>query len=226
VLSGAGYDSLFTYEKVGSSNLRIPLLGEFNLSNALAVWAILLSQGSSSDEASKRVSQLRPVLGRMELIQIGKQQTLEDLQIVVDYAHTPDALQKTLQALRPLAEQRHGKIWCVFGCGGDRDSGKRSLMGAVAAQYADQIIITSDNPRSEDPQTIMAMILGGVGKEASNVQMIIDRAAAIMAAVRNASPQDIVLVAGKGHETTQEINGKKFDFSDQEHIRLAAGGMI
>ena len=98
-------------------------------------------------------------------------------------------------------------------------------MGAVAAQFADQIIITSDNPRSEDPQTIMAMILAGVGKEASNVQMIGDRAAAIMAAVRNASPQDIVLVAGKGHETTQEINGKKFDFSDQEHIRLAAGGM-
>ena len=225
VLSGAGYDSLFTYEKVGSSNLHIPLLGDFNLSNALAVWTVLLSQGLSCDEASKRVSQLRPVLGRMELIQIGKQQKLEGLQVVVDYAHTPDALQKTLQALRPIAEQRHGKIWCVFGCGGDRDSGKRSLMGAVAAQFADQIIITSDNPRSEDPQTIMVMILAGVGKEASNVQMIGDRAAAIMAAVRNASPQDIVLVAGKGHETTQEINGKKFDFSDQEHIRLAAGGM-
>ena len=225
VLSKDGFDSLFTYEGVGSNNLHIPLLGEFNLSNALAVWTVLLSQGLSCDEASKRVSQLRPVLGRMELIQIGKQQKLEGLQVVVDYAHTPDALQKTLQALRPIAEQRHGKIWCVFGCGGDRDIGKRSQMGTVAAQYADHIIITSDNPRSEDPQAIMVMILGGISEEASNVQMIVDRAAAIMAAVRNASPQDIVLVAGKGHETTQEINGKKFDFSDQEHIRLAAGGM-
>jgi len=226
VLSGIGYDSLFTYDKVGNSNLHIPLLGEFNLSNALAVWTVLLSQGLSCDEASKRVSQLQPVLGRMELIQIGKQQKLEGLQVIVDYAHTPDALQKTLQALRPIAEKRHGKIWCVFGCGGDRDIGKRSQMGAVAKQYADQIIITSDNPRSEDPQTIMAMILGGIGQETSNVQMVVDRAAAIMAAVRNASSQDIVLVAGKGHETTQEVNGKKFDFSDQEHIRLAAGGMV
>jgi UDP-N-acetylmuramoyl-L-alanyl-D-glutamate--2,6-diaminopimelate ligase len=226
VLSGIGYDSLFTYDKVGNSNLHIPLLGEFNLSNALAVWTVLLSQGLSCDEASKRVSQLQPVLGRMELIQIGKQQKLEGLQVIVDYAHTPDALQKTLQALRPIAEKRHGKIWCVFGCGGDRDIGKRSQMGAVAKQYADQIIITSDNPRSEDPQTIMAMILGGIGQETSNVQMVVDRTAAIMAAVRSASPQDIVLVAGKGHETTQEVNGKKFDFSDQEHIRLATGGMV
>jgi UDP-N-acetylmuramoyl-L-alanyl-D-glutamate--2,6-diaminopimelate ligase len=224
-LNGTGYDSLFTYEGIGSNSLHIPLLGEFNLSNALAVWTVLLSQGFSCEEASKRVSQLRPVLGRMELILIGKQQKLEGLQVVVDYAHTPDALQKTLQALRPIAEQRHGKIWCVFGCGGDRDTGKRAQMGAVAAQYADHIIITSDNPRSEDPQKIMMMILDGVGKEASNIQMVADRAAAIMAAVRNASPQDIVLVAGKGHETTQEINGKKFDFSDQEHIRLAAGGI-
>ena len=144
---------------------------------------------------------------------------------VVDYAHTPDALQKTLQALAPIAEQRDGKIWCVFGCGGDRDVGKRAQMGAVAQQYADHIIITSDNPRSEEPQAIIEMIRSGISQESSNVQMIIDRAAAIMAAVRNAASQDIVLVAGKGHETTQEINGKKFDFSDQEHIRLAAGGI-
>jgi UDP-N-acetylmuramoyl-L-alanyl-D-glutamate--2,6-diaminopimelate ligase len=98
-------------------------------------------------------------------------------------------------------------------------------MGAVAQQYADHIIITSDNPRSEEPQAIIEMIRSGINQEYSNVQMIIDRAAAIMAAVRNATSQDIVLVAGKGHETTQEINGKKFDFSDQEHIRLAAGGI-
>ncbi len=223
-LNGAGYDSLFTYEGINSNNLHIPLLGEFNLSNALAVWTVLLTQGLTCDEASRRLSQLRPVLGRMELIQVGKQQKSEGLLVVVDYAHTPDALQKTLQALAPIAQQRGGKIWCVFGCGGDRDIGKRPQMGAVAQQYASHIIITSDNPRSEEPQAIMEMIRGGISQN-SNVQMIVDRSAAIMAAVRNAAPQDIVLVAGKGHETTQEISGKKFDFSDQEHIRLAAGGM-
>jgi UDP-N-acetylmuramoyl-L-alanyl-D-glutamate--2,6-diaminopimelate ligase len=224
ILNGAGYDSLFTYEGVGSNVLHIPLLGEFNLSNALAVWTVLLTQGLSCEQASRRVSQLRPVLGRMELIQVNKHQKAEGLLAVVDYAHTPDALQKTLEALAPIAKRRGGKIWCVFGCGGDRDIGKRPQMGVVAQQYADKIIITSDNPRSEDPQSIMKMIRDGINQN-SNVQMIVDRSAAIMAAIRNAAPQDIVLVAGKGHETTQEINGKKFDFSDQEHIRLAAGGM-
>jgi UDP-N-acetylmuramoyl-L-alanyl-D-glutamate--2,6-diaminopimelate ligase len=225
-LSSAGYDSTFVYDKVGSAQLHIPLLGEFNLSNALAVWAVLLTQGMSCELASQKVSQLNPVLGRMELIQIGKPQKTEGLLAVVDYAHTPDALEKTLQALRPIADKRGGSIWCVFGCGGDRDAGKRSLMGAVAERYADQILITSDNPRSEDPQAIMQMIRSGLKVDATNVQMITDRAAAIMAAVRHANARDIVLVAGKGHETTQEINGKKFDFSDQEHIRLAAGGGI
>ena len=226
VVNGAGYDSVFTYEGVGSNSLYIPLLGEFNLSNALAVWAVLLTQGLTCDEASKQVSQLRPVLGRMEFIQVGKQQKSEGLLVVVDYAHTPDALQKTLQALRPIAGQRGGKVWCVFGCGGERDIGKRPQMGVVAQQYADQVIITSDNPRSEEPLAIMEMIRGGISRENSNVQMVVDRAAAIMAAVRNAASQDVVLVAGKGHENTQEINGKKFDFSDQEHIRLAAGGIV
>lgn len=225
-LSGAGYDSTFVYDNAGSAQLHIPLLGEFNLSNALAVWTVLLTQDMSCELAAHKVSQLNPVLGRMELIQIGKPQKTESLLAVVDYAHTPDALEKTLQALRPIADQRGGNIWCVFGCGGDRDAGKRSLMGAVAERYADQILITSDNPRSEDPQAIMQMIRGGLKVDATNVQMIADRAAAIMAAVRNANARDIVLVAGKGHETTQEINGKKFDFSDQEHIRLAAGGGI
>ena len=224
ILNGVGYDSLFTYEGVGSNVLHIPLLGEFNLSNALAVWTVLLTQGLSCEQASRKVSQLHPVLGRMEFIQVSKQQKSEGLLVVVDYAHTPDALEKTLEAIAPIAQQRGGKIWCVFGCGGDRDVGKRPQMGAVAQQYADHIIITSDNPRSEEPQLIMKMIRDGINQN-SNVQMIVDRSAAIMAAVRNAAPQDIVLVAGKGHETTQEINGKKFDFSDQEHIRLASGGI-
>jgi UDP-N-acetylmuramoyl-L-alanyl-D-glutamate--2,6-diaminopimelate ligase len=225
-INGAGYDSVFTHEGVAANTLHIPLLGEFNLSNALAVWTALLTQDFSCDEASKRVSQLNPVLGRMELIQLGKSSKSEGVLAVVDYAHTPDALEKTLQALRPIAEQRSGKIWCVFGCGGDRDAGKRSQMGSVAARYADQVLITSDNPRSEDPQIIMQMIRDGIDGNAQHIQMIADRAAAIMSAIRHADSKDIVLVAGKGHETTQEMNGKKFDFSDQEHIRLAAGGSV
>lgn len=226
VLSGAGYDSQFNCEGLGSEDLHVPLLGEFNLSNALAVWTILLTQGMGTKEAALKVSQLHPVIGRMELIRLGKSQKNEGLLAVVDYAHTPDALEKTLQALRPIAEQRGGKVWCVFGCGGDRDTGKRALMGVVAQRNADQVLITSDNPRSEDPQAIMQMIRSGMKADAQNTQIIADRAAAIMAAIRNADSRDIVLVAGKGHETTQEINGKKFDFSDQEHIRLAAGGGV
>jgi UDP-N-acetylmuramoyl-L-alanyl-D-glutamate--2,6-diaminopimelate ligase len=225
-LNGVAYDAKLIHEGVSEKSTLIPVVGEFNLSNALAVWTVLLTQGLSADEASKRITKLRPVPGRMELIPLTKGNKSEGLLVIVDYAHTPDALQKTLQAIRPIAEQRKGKIWCVFGCGGDRDVGKRSKMGAVAEQLADQIIITSDNPRTEAPLEIINMIRAGMAQDASNIQMITDRAAAIMAAVRHADTQDIVLVAGKGHETSQEINGKKFDFSDQEHILLAAGGAV
>lgn len=225
-LNGIAYDAQFIHEDVSSNAVHVPVVGEFNLSNALAVWTVLLTQGLSADEASKRIAKLRTVPGRMELIPLGKSLKTEGLLVIVDYAHTPDALQKTLQAIRPIADQRHGKIWCVFGCGGDRDVGKRAQMGAVAQNLANHIIITSDNPRSENPEAIMNMIKSGITDDAQNIQMIADRAAAIMAAVRHANTQDIVLVAGKGHETSQEINGKKFDFSDQEHILLAAGGAI
>ena len=223
-LSNEGYSATFLLDGVGSAELHIPILGEFNLSNALAVWTVLISQGFDCAEAAKRVSQLTSVPGRMELISLGKQQKRSGLLAIVDYAHTPDALEKTLQALRPIANQRGGKIWCVFGCGGERDVGKRPLMGAVAESYADHLLITSDNPRSENPQDIMQMIRSGIKSDGPNIQMIPDRAVAIMAAIRHADSRDVVLVAGKGHETTQEILGKKFEFSDQEHIRLAAGG--
>jgi UDP-N-acetylmuramoyl-L-alanyl-D-glutamate--2,6-diaminopimelate ligase len=202
------------------------VLGEFNLSNCLAVWTVLLTQGMSPSDASKRMSKLSTVPGRMELIQLNKAQKTEGPFIVVDYAHTPDALSKALTALRPIANQRGGKVWCVFGCGGDRDLGKRSKMGLIAQELADQIVLTSDNPRSEVPESIIAMIRSGMSGDLSNVQTLPDRSAAIMAAVRHADIKDVVLVAGKGHESTQEINGKKFDFSDQEHIRLASGGGI
>ena len=225
-LSHSGYDSTFVLDGVGQVDLNIPLLGEFNISNALAVWAALLTQGFSIAEAGNRISQLQPVVGRMELISFSKHAKAAGLLAVVDYAHTPDALQKTLKALRPIAEQRGGKIWCVFGCGGDRDIGKRSQMGTVAQQFADQIVITSDNPRSENPLQIIQMIREGIKVSSANVQEIPDRAAAILTAIRYADARDVVLVAGKGHETTQEIGDKRFDFSDQEHIRLAAGGLV
>jgi len=226
VFTNAGYESQFHCDALGSSTVQLAVLGEFNLSNCLAVWTILLAQGYSSLEASKRLSKLSTVPGRMELIHLNKTQRTEGPLIVVDYAHTPDALTKALNALRPIANQRNGKVWCVFGCGGDRDSGKRAQMGRAAQEFADHIVITNDNPRSEDPASIIAMIQSGMSGDLGDVQMLPDRAAAIMAAVRHADINDIVLVAGKGHESTQEINGKKFDFSDQEHIRLAAGGSV
>ena len=225
VLTGAGYASLFVHQGIGEHVVNAAVLGEFNLSNCLAVWAVLLTQGMTCEQASKRLGLLRPVVGRMELISLNKTQKSEGPVVVVDYAHTPDALAKALLALRPIASARGGKIWCVFGCGGDRDAGKRPQMGKVAQQHADHIVLTSDNPRSEESEAIISMILSGMDSGAQNIQTVPDRAAAIMAAVRHADAADVVLVAGKGHESTQEIKGKKFDFSDQEHVLLAAGGM-
>lgn len=203
-------------------SVTIPVLGVFNLSNALAVISTLMVFGIS--DALKRLSNLKPVLGRMEVIHSDRADTPL---MVVDYAHTPDALQKVLETLKPIAQDRGGKLVCVFGCGGDRDQEKRSMMGAVAQSIADHVIITSDNPRSEDPQDIMNMIVAGMSDHhTSSLELIADRAAAIMTAVRQAQADDVVLVAGKGHETTQEIQGKRFDFSDQAHLRLVSGGAV
>jgi UDP-N-acetylmuramoyl-L-alanyl-D-glutamate--2,6-diaminopimelate ligase len=225
VLTGAGYASLFVHQGIGEHVVNAAVLGEFNLSNCLAVWTVLLTQGMTCEQASKRLGLLRPVVGRMELISLNKTQKAEGPLVVVDYAHTPDALEKALLALRPIASARGGKIWCVFGCGGDRDASKRPQMGKVAQRHADHIVLTSDNSRSEESDAIISMILSGMDLDMQNIQTIPDRAAAIMAAVRHADVSDVVLVAGKGHESTQEIKGKKFDFSDQEHVLLAAGGM-
>lgn len=225
-LTAAGYDAIFSNDDSDSGTLQLPVLGEFNLSNCLAVWTSLLTQGLSCDRASRCMAKISPVSGRMELIRLNKTQRTDSPLVVVDYAHTPDALTKALLALRPIADQRGGKVWCVFGCGGDRDSGKRPKMGRVAQDYADQVVITSDNPRSEAPEAIIEMIQAGMMPDEKRVQVQVDRAAAIMAAVRHADINDVILVAGKGHESTQEIKGKKFEFSDQEHIRLAAGGSL
>jgi UDP-N-acetylmuramoyl-L-alanyl-D-glutamate--2,6-diaminopimelate ligase len=140
--------------------------------------------------------------------------------VAVDYAHTPDALDKALQALRPLAKQRGGKLWCVFGCGGDRDPTKRPLMAAVAEKNADSVVVTSDNPRGEKPENIISQILLGLSHHES-VQVQADRALAIAESVAAAAPQDVILLAGKGHEDYQEIAGVKHAFDDRVHAQAA-----
>ncbi len=189
--------------------LQTRLMGAYNVSNLLGVMAAMRSLGIPLAVVARVCSSLHPVPGRMECL--GE---ADEPLVVVDYAHTPDALAQALGALRPFAERRGGKLWCVFGCGGDRDASKRPLMGAIAAQKADQVVITSDNPRSEKPEAILAQILLGVTqRDAVHVQS--DRAQAIADAVAAAAPNDVILLAGKGHEATQEIAGHKLPFSDR-----------
>ena len=218
-----GYQGVFEWQGHGRSELSVPVVGDFNLSNCLAVWACLLASGMDPLEAGKRIALLKQVSGRMEMV-LGNSRSTGPL-VIVDYAHTPDALEKVLSTLRPIATQRAGKLWCIFGCGGDRDTSKRPLMGRIAAELADHTILTSDNPRSENPEKISADIQSGMSSSKS-VEVILDRAAAILSGVRHAQANDVVLIAGKGHEISQEINGKKVDFSDQEHVLLASGGSV
>jgi UDP-N-acetylmuramoyl-L-alanyl-D-glutamate--2,6-diaminopimelate ligase len=145
--------------------------------------------------------------------------------VVIDYAHTPDALEKTLSNLKEVAQERHGKLWCVFGCGGDRDPGKRPEMGKIA-EIADQIMVTSDNPRSEEPELIIAQIVAGMAPDRYPAPMIQpDRAKAILYAINYAGKNDVVLLAGKGHEAYQEIKGKKLPFSDSDHAHIALANL-
>jgi UDP-N-acetylmuramoyl-L-alanyl-D-glutamate--2,6-diaminopimelate ligase len=156
--------------------------------------------------------------------QIGGQ---EAPMVVIDYAHTPDALEKTLEALRSVASDRGGHLWCVFGCGGDRDPGKRPQMGRIS-QMAEHVLVTSDNPRSEDPAEIIRQIVAGMDRDNPNSEFLTveDRAAAILSAVRNAGKADVILLAGKGHEPYQEIKGRKMPFSDAEHAQLALSARL
>ncbi|GAB3426877.1 UDP-N-acetylmuramoyl-L-alanyl-D-glutamate--2,6-diaminopimelate ligase [Massilia solisilvae] len=201
----------------GGANVKTQLVGHFNVSNALAVMGALLAKGTPLKAAVDAIESLAPAPGRMQ--QVGGQ---DAPMIVIDYAHTPDALEKTLEALRQVAIERGGQLWCVFGCGGDRDPGKRPQMGAIA-QSADHVLVTSDNPRSEEPGAIIAQIVAGMNPDhpSSRYQAIEDRAAAILLAVKQAGKQDVILVAGKGHEPYQEIKGRKMPFSDAEHAVLA-----
>ncbi len=200
-------------------NLTIPTLGGFNIQNALAVISTLLAYAMPVEKIIKNIEQLKSVPGRMEMINLGDK--LMPLTIV-DFAHTPDGLAKTLNTLLPVAKQRGGQLICVFGCGGNRDMAKRPLMGQIATEIANKVILTSDNPRNEDPMQIITSILQGIPEnEKSRVSVLEDRAFAILNTVRTAQVNDVIVIAGKGHETTQEVMGKKFPFSDQDHLRLA-----
>lgn len=194
----------------GEFDLRVPLLGSFNASNVLAALATVLTLGVPVDRAVAATAGLTPPPGRLERFT-----GADGKHVVVDYAHTPDALANALAALQPHVE---GKLICVFGCGGDRDPGKRPDMAREAEQRADVVIVTDDNPRSEDPARIVSDIAAGFS-DAAGYQVIHDRAQAIGAAVGMAGPDDLVLVAGKGHEAWQEIAGQKLPFSDAEQVR-------
>ncbi|WP_296946233.1 UDP-N-acetylmuramoyl-L-alanyl-D-glutamate--2,6-diaminopimelate ligase [uncultured Massilia sp.] len=205
----------------GSALARTRLVGHFNASNALAVLGALLAKGVALRAALDAIETLQPAPGRMQ--QVGGQ---DAPMVVIDYAHTPDALDKTLEALRPVARERGGQLWCVFGCGGDRDPGKRPQMGRIA-QAADHVVVTSDNPRSEEPRAIIDQIVAGMDAALpARVQAIEDRATAILVAVKNAGKPDVILLAGKGHEPYQEIKGRRIPFSDADHAALALSARL
>jgi UDP-N-acetylmuramoyl-L-alanyl-D-glutamate--2,6-diaminopimelate ligase len=201
-----------------SHTLQTRMIGAYNVANLLGVLAAMRGLGVPLHAAVLACSSLHPVPGRMECL--GR--AGEPL-VAVDYAHTPDALSHALAALRPLAAQRGGRLWCVFGCGGDRDASKRPLMGAIASQKADQVVVTSDNPRSEKAESIIAHILLGL-THSKTVDVQTNRALAIEDTVVRAAANDVILVAGKGHELTQEIAGVKHAFSDREHAQQALRG--
>jgi len=196
----------------GDGAFTLSLPGAFNVENALLVLAYLLVSGIEVEKASDVMELLDAPPGRMQLV------AAAGSPIYVDYAHTPDALRSALQALRPHCQ---GRLWCLFGCGGDRDTGKRPQMAAIAEQFADKVVVTTDNPRREAPQSIIADILGGF-EHADDVTVIEDRATAIAWAVANAASDDVVLIAGKGHESYQEINGERQPFSDHALAFAAA----
>ena len=194
----------------GEGELHSNLFGRFNASNLLAVLATVLLSGMRLPEALEAVQKLHSVPGRMQHIQVVAGQSL----IVVDYAHTPDALQHVLEALRVHCE---GRLWCIFGCGGDRDRGKRPIMGSIAEQLADEIVLTDDNPRSEDSAAIIEDIRGGI-QEIEKLHIETERRAAIAYAIEHAGANDIILLAGKGHEDYQLIGEERLPFNDAEVV--------
>lgn len=187
--------------------------GEFNVYNSLAIFASLVVSGYSVIKATEVIANIEPVAGRMELV-------AQSPNVFVDYSHTPDALENALSSLVSLRETSHstGKIWAIFGCGGDRDPSKRPVMGEVASRLADCVVVTSDNPRTEDPQKIVDDIMQGISSS-TNAKIIISRAEAIQLVLTKAKPTDIILIAGKGHEDYQIIGTEKIHFSDKQVVQ-------
>jgi UDP-N-acetylmuramoyl-L-alanyl-D-glutamate--2,6-diaminopimelate ligase len=215
VRHGARGLSFDVVEGVHRHTLHTTLVGHYNVSNVLGVIAGLRALGHSLADAVQACADLPAVPGRMQALGNAEQPL-----VVVDYAHTPDAVAQALTALRPLAHTRGGALVCVLGCGGERAAAKRPLMAAAAEQYADRVVLTSDNPRHDDPATILAHMLAGLARPHA-VQHILDRAQAIACSVRDASVHDVVLVAGKGHEDYQDVQGVKLPFSDVAHAQAA-----
>lgn len=190
-------------------------IGLYNVSNLLGVVGALRALGLPLKDAAMACCNLSAVPGRLNTLSLAGKPL-----VVIDYAHTPDAIEKVLLALKPVAQARGGQLWCVIGCGGDRDASKRPLMGATAQKYADQIVVTSDNPRGENPTAIISQILLGL-THGESVRVQTDRALAIAEALAIAQPFDVVLLAGKGHENYQEVAGTKYPFDDLHHAQLA-----
>jgi UDP-N-acetylmuramoyl-L-alanyl-D-glutamate--2,6-diaminopimelate ligase len=201
---------------MGSSAFESPLVGKFNLANLLAAIGVALDRGLSLNAILTSLPRFAGVPGRMERVQVKPNQ---DITVIVDYAHTPDSLENLLKASRPFIS---GQLICVFGCGGDRDRTKRPLMGGIVAQLADQAIVTSDNPRTEDPQSILRDVMTGIPTSYS-AQVLADRAEAIRTAICSAKAGDGVLIAGKGHEDYQILGTEKVHFDDREQARDALG---
>ncbi len=200
----------------GRSEVATPLLGAFNALNMLGVLGVLLASDVQLDKAIAALARIEAPRGRMQRLGGGERPL-----VIVDYAHSPDALDKALTALRPVVT-RGGQLVCVFGCGGNRDAGKRPEMGRIAAERADRVLVTSDNPRNEDPTSIAEAVLRGVRATGNRRWALdLDRASAIATAVRSARPGDVVLIAGKGHEDYQERNGQREHFSDAEAAAAA-----
>ncbi len=196
--------------------LRTGLIGDYNIDNLLGVIGTLCALGMGLAQVVQACAHLTAVPGRMQRVNAAPSQPM----VVVDYAHTPDAVAQALSALRTQALQRGGQLWCVLGCGGDRDPSKRPLMAAAAESGADHVVLTSDNPRSESPEAILAQMVAGL-KQADRAMVQADRAAALASVVAQASPADVVLVAGKGHETYQEIQGVRWPFDDVAQAQAA-----
>ena len=217
----------------GVRNVYTPFIGDFNVSNLLGVIGVLLVAGVPIDAALGALQELKPVPGRLERVNVAAGERPAGIavpMVLVDYAHKPDALEKALKACRPIVDARGGELIVVFGCGGDRDAGKRPIMGEIAARLADRVVVTSDNPRTESPRAIIDQIVSGIGNLGYNplasgfkgpslderVKVDADRRQAIYDAIASAHEHDVVVIAGKGHESYQEIDGVRLPFSDVE----------